>query len=123
MDNANDFIIIRGARENNLKNIDINIPKGKIVVFAGASGSGKSSLVFNTVASEAMRELYDTFPLYVRNRMPYYPAADVEEIENLTTPIIVRQRPVTGDFALRWEPSRESAQCCGCFFRAAHRRI
>ena len=98
MDNANDFIIIRGARENNLKNIDINIPKGKIVVFAGASGSGKSSLVFNTVASEAMRELYDTFPLYVRNRMPYYPAADVEEIENLTTPIIVRQRPVTGDF-------------------------
>lgn len=48
MDNANDFIIIRAARENNLKNFDINIPKGKIVVFAGASGSGKSSLVFNT---------------------------------------------------------------------------
>ena len=60
---------IRGARENNLRRVDIDLPKGSIIVFAGVSGSGKTSLVFDTIAAESMRQLYETFPLYVRNRM------------------------------------------------------
>lgn len=97
METKNDFIVIKGARENNLKNIDVRIPKGKIVVFAGASGSGKSSLVFDTIGAESMRELYNTFPAYTRNRLPYFPPADVDSIENLTMSIIMKQRTGTGD--------------------------
>ena len=93
----NDIIRITGARENNLKNVDLEIRKGTITAFAGVSGSGKSSVVFDTIAAESMRQLYETFPLYVRNRMPYYPAAKVESIENLTPAVIIDQRPVTGD--------------------------
>ena len=93
----NEYICITGARENNLKNVDLEIRKGTITAFAGVSGSGKSSVVFDTIAAESMRQLYETFPLYVRNRMPYYPAAKVESIENLTPAVIIDQRPVTGD--------------------------
>ena len=97
MGSGKGYIAIRGARENNLKNVDVNIPKGKIVVFVGASGSGKSSLVFDTVAAESMRQLYNTFPEYTRNRLPYFPAADVDSIENLTMAIIMKQRTASAD--------------------------
>ena len=97
MGSGKGYIAIRGARENNLKNVDVNIPKGKIVVFVGASGSGKSSLVFDTVAAESMRQLYNTFPAYTRNRLPYFPAADVDSIENLTMAIIMKQRTASAD--------------------------
>ncbi|MBR2188123.1 MAG: excinuclease ABC subunit UvrA [Eubacterium sp.] len=90
-------IFIRGARENNLKKINLEIPRGKVVVFAGVSGSGKSSIVFDTIASESMRQLYETFPLYVRNRMPRYRAPKADEIQNLTTAIVVDQKTVSGD--------------------------
>ena len=82
-------IRIRGAYENNLKHVDLDIPKGKIIAFVGVSGSGKTSLAFDTIAAESMRQLYETFPVYVRNRMPYYPAPKAEEIRNLTTAIVV----------------------------------
>ncbi len=82
---------------NNLKNISIDIQHNKITVFAGVSGSGKTSLVFDTIACEAMRQLYDAFPLYIRNRMPYYPRAKADEIINLTATVVVDQKVGRGD--------------------------
>ena len=73
----NDIQVI-GARENNLKNVSVSIPKGKLVAFAGVSGSGKSSLAFDTIARESARQWQASFPLFLRNKMPHYerPAAD-----------------------------------------------
>lgn len=93
----NECIEIRNAYTNNLKKISLKIPHNRITVFCGVSGSGKTSLVFDTVAAEAMRQLYDTFPLYVRNRMPYYPRPKAEEIKNLTTAVVIDQKIAFGD--------------------------
>ena len=71
----NEFIEIRGARENNLKDVSLRIPKRKITIFTGVSGSGKSSIVFDTIATEAQRQLYENFSLFVRNFLPRYPPA------------------------------------------------
>lgn len=90
-------IEIRGAASNNLKKLDLDIEHNKITVFVGVSGSGKTSLVFDTIAAESMRQLYDTFPLYIRNRMPYYPRPKVEDIKNLTTAVVIDQRTAFGD--------------------------
>lgn len=67
-----DEIILRGLHENNLKNIDLNLAKEKINVFTGLSGSGKSSVVFDTLATESRRQMTLNYPLYVRNQMPKY---------------------------------------------------
>ena len=85
-------IVVRGAHENNLKNVNIRIPHGKLVVVTGLSGSGKSSLVFSTIAVEAMRQLQDIFPMYVRSRMPHYEMPRAELINNLTTAVVIEQR-------------------------------
>lgn len=85
-------IEIYGAKENNLKNIDLTIPKNKLVVFAGVSGSGKSSLVFDTIAVESNREWQNSYSFYLRNKMPHYQRPDVERISNLTPSIIIRQQ-------------------------------
>jgi len=90
-------ILITGARENNLKNIDVKIPKGKLVVFTGVSGSGKSSLVFDTVAAEAARQLNETFPPFIRNRLPRHEPPKAESIDCLTPAIVVDQRAFAGD--------------------------
>ena len=90
----NDNIEIFGACENNLKHIDLSIPKGKLVVFAGVSGSGKSSLAFDTVAVESSREWQQSYPLFLRNKMPHYDRPKVDEIRNLTPAIVVDQRAV-----------------------------
>ncbi|SHF38735.1 excinuclease ABC, A subunit [Seinonella peptonophila] len=92
-----DKIIIEGASENNLKNISINIPKHAIVVFTGVSGSGKSSLVFDTIAAEAQRQLNETYTTFVRNRLPKYGQPEVEYITNLSAPIIINQKRLGGN--------------------------
>jgi excinuclease UvrABC ATPase subunit len=90
------FIKIRGARENNLKNISVDIPKHQITVFTGVSGSGKSSLVFDTIAAEANRQLNETFTAFVQGFLPSYAQPDVDSIENLNAPIIISQKRVGG---------------------------
>jgi excinuclease UvrABC ATPase subunit len=92
-----DSIRVVGARENNLKDVSLNIPKNRITVFVGVSGSGKSSIVFDTVAVEAQRQLNATFPWFIRNQLPKYERPHVDAVENLTTPVIVDQRPLGGN--------------------------
>ncbi|MFF9349027.1 ATP-binding cassette domain-containing protein [Streptomyces sp. NPDC014734] len=90
-------IVLGGVRENNLKNISLTIPKGKLTVFTGVSGSGKSSVVFSTLAVESRRQLNETFPSYVRNRLARYERPRAEVMENLSTAIVVDQKPVGGN--------------------------
>ena len=90
------FIEVYGARENNLKDISLKIPKQKITVFTGVSGSGKSSLVFDTIAAEAQRQLNETFTAFVQGFLPHYGQPEIDHIENLNTPIIIDQKPVGG---------------------------
>jgi excinuclease UvrABC ATPase subunit len=93
---SQEYIEIRGARENNLKNVSLRIPKRKITIFTGVSGSGKSSIVFDTVASEARRQLNETFSTFVRNFLPRYAQPDVDAIENLSMAIVVDQKRLGG---------------------------
>lgn len=90
-------IRIVGARENNLKNVSVEVPKHIITVFTGVSGSGKSSLVFDTIAAESQRELNETFTSFARNRLPRYGQPDADAIENLSTAIIINQRQLGGN--------------------------
>ncbi|MCJ7935700.1 MAG: excinuclease ABC subunit UvrA [Chryseobacterium sp.] len=90
-------IEITNARQNNLKNISIKIPKNRIVVFTGVSGSGKSSLVFETIGAEAQRQINETQNSFVRNRLQHYGIPDVDKIENLNVPIIINQKRLGGN--------------------------
>ncbi|EDT84420.1 excinuclease ABC subunit UvrA [Clostridium botulinum] len=90
-------IYVAGAREKNLKNIDIEIPKKKITVFAGVSGSGKSSLVFDTIAAESQRQLNETYSSFIRHRLPHYGQPDVDSIKNLSVAIIINQKRIGGN--------------------------
>lgn len=90
------FIEVYGARENNLKDISLHIPKQQITVFTGVSGSGKSSLVFDTIAAEAQRQLNETFTAFVQGFLPHYGQPDVDHIEHLNAPIIIDQKRVGG---------------------------
>lgn len=90
------YIDVYGARENNLKNISLKIPKHKLSVFTGVSGSGKSSLVFDTIAAEAQRQLNETFTAFVQGFLPHYGQPDVDHIEHLNAPIIINQKRVGG---------------------------
>src|SRR5437763_5343474 len=87
---------MRGARENNLKNVSWHIPKLKLTIFTGVSGSGKSSIVFDTIASEARRQLNDTFSTFARNFLPRYAQPDADAIENLSMAIVVDQKHLGG---------------------------
>lgn len=85
-------IIIKNAHTNNLKNLDVEIPKHKLVVFTGVSGSGKSSLLFDTLYTEAQRQLVETFSTFARTRMPKLSRPDVDDILNLSTAIVIDQK-------------------------------
>ncbi len=86
------YIHVVGATENNLKNVTLQIPKGKITVFTGVSGSGKSSLCLDTIAAESRRELNETFPSFVQQYLPKYGRPHVEHIENLPVTILIDQK-------------------------------
>jgi excinuclease ABC A subunit len=91
---AHDLIRVHGARENNLKNISIAIPKRRLTVFTGVSGSGKSSLVFDTIAAESQRLINETYSAFVQGFMPTLARPDVDVLEGLTTAIIVDQERI-----------------------------
>lgn len=94
---TNEGIQVIGARENNLKDVSLVIPKNQITVFVGVSGSGKSSLVFDTVAVEAQRQLNATFPWNIRHDLPKFERPHVDAVKELTTPVVVDQRPLGGN--------------------------
>ena len=91
-----EYIEIRGARENNLKNVSVRIPKRKITIFTGVSGSGKSSIVFDTIATEAQRLLNENFSMFVRNFLPRYTQPDADKIDGLNMAIVVDQKRLGG---------------------------
>lgn len=92
-----EYIELRGARENNLKNVSLKIPKRKLTVFTGVSGSGKSSIVFETIATESQRQLNETYSAYLRNFLPKYRQPDADAIENLSTSVIIDQKRLGGN--------------------------
>src|ERR1044071_5438100 len=94
---SHDIIRVEGARENNLKNVSVEIPKRRMTVFTGVSGSGKSSLVFATIAAESQRLINETYSAFVQGFMPSLARPDVDLLEGLTTAIIVDQQRMGGD--------------------------
>lgn len=94
---SHDLIRVHGARENNLKDVSIEIPKRRLTVFTGVSGSGKSSLVFSTIAAESQRLINETYSAFVQGFMPTLARPDVDVLEGLTTAIIVDQQRMGSD--------------------------
>src|SRR5205085_1477585 len=91
---SHDLIHVHGARENNLKDVSIEIPKRRLTVFTGVSGSGKSSLVFGTIAAESQRMINETYSAFVQGFMPTLARPEVDVLEGLTTAIIVDQERI-----------------------------
>ena len=88
---SHDLIRVQGARENNLKDVSVEIPKRRLTVFTGVSGSGKSSLVFGTIAAESQRLINETYSAFLQGFMPTLGRPEVDVLEGLTTAIIVDQ--------------------------------
>lgn len=93
----NSVIRIQGLTQNNLKNLSLEIPKGKIVVFTGVSGSGKSSIVFDTIAAESQRQMNETYSAFVRGRLPKHEKPKADLIENLSASVIIDQSALGGN--------------------------
>ena len=93
----NDWLRIKGARENNLKNIDLDIPKNKLVVMTGVSGSGKSSLAFDTIYQEGQRRYMESLSSYARQFLGNYEKPDVDSIEGLSPSISIDQRTTSNN--------------------------
>jgi len=94
---SHDVIRVLGARENNLKDVHVEVPKRRLTVFTGVSGSGKSSLVFDTIAAESQRLINETYSAFVQGFMPTLARPDVDVLEGLTTAIIVDQQRIGSD--------------------------
>ncbi|MGH3200889.1 MAG: ATP-binding cassette domain-containing protein [Streptosporangiaceae bacterium] len=94
---SHDLIRVHGARENNLKDVSVEIPKRRLTVFTGVSGSGKSSLVFDTIAAESQRLINETYSAFVQGFMPTLARPEVDVLDGLTTAIIVDQQRMGGD--------------------------
>ncbi|NUP62857.1 MAG: excinuclease ABC subunit UvrA, partial [Nonomuraea sp.] len=92
-----DLIRVHGARVNNLKDVSVELPKRRLTVFTGVSGSGKSSLVFNTIAAESQRLINETYSAFVQGFMPTLARPEVDVLDGLTTAIIVDQQRMGAD--------------------------
>lgn len=114
---TNDDIVVTGARVHNLKNVDVRIPREKLVVITGLSGSGKSSLAFDTIFAEGQRRYMETFSSYARGYIGTMQRPDVDKITGLSPVISIDQRPLR---AIRALPLVQSQRCmifCDCFLR------
>src|SRR5947208_5121893 len=94
---THEVIRVHGARENNLKDVNVELPKRRLTVFTGVSGSGKSSLVFDTIAAESQRLINETYSAFVQGFMPTLARPEVDVLEGLTTAIIVDQQRMAAD--------------------------
>src|SRR5213594_4497085 len=94
---THDLIRVHGARVNNLKDVSVELPKRRLTVFTGVSGSGKSSLVFGTIAAESQRLINETYSAFVQGFMPTLARPEVDVLEGLTTAIIVDQQRMGAD--------------------------
>ncbi len=94
---SHDLIRVTGARVNNLKNVSVELPKRRLTVFTGVSGSGKSSLVFDTIAAESQRLINETYSSFAQSFMTTLARPDVDVLDGLTTAILVDQEPMGGD--------------------------
>ena len=92
-----DQITLKGMRENNLKNIDLTLPKNKLIVFTGISGSGKSSVVFDTIAAEGQRQMEKNYSQYLRRHMNLHERPEADVMKHLTSAIVIEQRQVQGN--------------------------
>lgn len=90
-------IVLTGMRQNNLRDVSLCLPKERLTVFTGVSGSGKSSVVFGTIAAESQRQLNETFSAFIRNRLPKHERPRATRLANLTTAVVVDQKPVGGN--------------------------
>src|SRR6201990_3189514 len=94
---SHDLIRVTGARVNNLKDVSVEVPKRRLTVFTGVSGSGKSSLVFGTIAAESQRMINETYSTFVQGFMPTLARPEVDVLEGLTTAILVDQQRMGAD--------------------------
>ena len=106
---------VQGARVHNLKNIDLSIPREKLVVFTGLSGSGKSSLAFDTIYAEGQRRYIETFSAYARQFLGGLERPDVDKIDGLS-PVIARKQPLNRH-ALQWVPLPRYTTSCAYSLR------
>src|SRR6266516_3331695 len=88
---SHDLIRVHGARENNLKDVNVELPKRRLTVFTGVSGSGKSSLVFGTIAAESQRLINETYTAFIQSFMPSLGRPDIDALRNLSAAIVVDQ--------------------------------
>ena len=109
---SHDFIRVTGARENNLKDVSVEIPKRRLTVFTGVSGSGKSSLVFDTIAAESQRLINETYSAFVQGIMPTLARPEVDLLDGLTTAIIVDQQRMAPTPALPSALQPTPTPCC-----------
>jgi hypothetical protein len=109
---------VRGAREHNLKDVALDIPRHALVVFTGVSGSGKSSLAFGTLYAEAQRRYLESVAPYARRLFHQLGAPDFDEIDGLPPAVALQQQRGSPTTRSSWEASRRSRTCCACCIRA-----
>src|SRR3981189_3479831 len=118
---SHDLIRVQGARENNLKDVSAEIPKRRLPVFTGVSGSGKSSLVFGTIAADSQRLINETYSAFVQVFMPALARPEVDVLEGVTTAIIVDQERMGANSRSTVGTATDANAMLGIVFtRAAH---
>ena len=119
-----ELIDLKGMRQNNLKDVDLRIPKRQITIFTGVSGSGKSSIVFDTIAAEAQRLLNETFSAFIRNFLPKVAQPDADLIKNLNMAVIVDQKRLGGGSSSTVGTATDIAPILRTLFaKASHLRL